>query len=162
VRLKDAVTHELQPHGAIEGMLVDGIIGDLWRLKRLERAEAAHWKEQIRSQAIRRRRARETKALRDQGFSGPLSFLAQPRIDALHEAKKVAPKGNDLEVQLARSVSDLERLQISLIVDRLRQRMMRRMCQSRTALILIQNNRSNRIDSHGSSAVGPNSSRRQE
>src|SRR6266446_616257 len=146
-KLRDAVVDELRPRGAIEQVLVDGILGDMWRPHRLERAEAAHWKERIESQAIRRRHATQARAVRAQGISGGLGFMT--RINApLDNAKRVRPIRADLDIQLARSVSDLEALQVSTMIDHLRKSMSRRICQSRLTLMLMlmQERRSNPHD----------------
>ncbi len=43
------LTSELSPQTAIENMLVDQIIGDMWRLKRLEKAERAYFEKMRQS-----------------------------------------------------------------------------------------------------------------
>jgi hypothetical protein len=51
--LSERVLTETTPKTAIECMLVDQIIGDMWRLKRVEQAERAYF-EQIRKAALSR------------------------------------------------------------------------------------------------------------
>ena len=51
--LVSRMMHETAPRAAIERMLVDQIIGDMWRLQRLERAELAYF-EQLRKSTMMR------------------------------------------------------------------------------------------------------------
>jgi len=142
LKLRNAVFDELQPEGAIEHVLVDTIGADLWRLMRLEHAEAAHWKEKINAQALRRHHARVAHAIRSQGNTGVMGIIAQARINVLKEtSEEITPTRNDVELELARSVSDLEALQISTLVDRLRQSIVRRICQTRMTVTLVQQRR---------------------
>ncbi len=52
-QLSARVFAEAKPKTAIECMLVDQIVGDMWRLKRVEQAERAYF-EQIRASALAR------------------------------------------------------------------------------------------------------------
>jgi hypothetical protein len=142
LKLRNSIFDELQPQGAIEHVLVDTIGADLWRLLRLEHAEAAHWKEKINAQAQRRHRTRQADVIRAQGNSGVMGIIAQARINALRETHEEIPVAReDVELELARSVSNLEALQISTMVDRLRQTIVRRICQSRMTITLMQQRR---------------------
>jgi len=50
-RLAARLFAELMPRTVVEAMLVDQMVGDLWRLRRVERAERAYF-EQIRATAV--------------------------------------------------------------------------------------------------------------
>ncbi len=144
LELADAFVKDLKPSGAMEASLVDQIVADQWRLRRLERAEHAQMTQEIESQAMHRHYEPKAKAIRDAGPLLDQGFIynTEARVQMMFEgAKKVAPKNEDLDVVLARSVSNLPDIQLATLIDGRRQSFNRRIGQNLAALKSLQEDR---------------------
>jgi hypothetical protein len=127
-RLTERLYDELQPRGVIEEELVDHILSDMWRLRRLEYAENVRLRQATEVQAIRRHHAADFRKIRNQTFPRPLREDREQ--DLIDTAPQIEPIDEDLAVAMSRVVSDLKSIQALALLDRLRRSLTRTITQT--------------------------------
>jgi hypothetical protein len=130
--LSQSLIAELDPQSAVEQVIVDHIVSDIWRLRRLERAENSKISEEILARAKRRKYASEIEAMRDADEESSIEAFLKNAPDP---ACSVQDVDQVLGIALSRGISNMAD------IDRIRTGMMRRIVQSRVTLGLIQEQR---------------------
>ena len=142
---------ELQPQGPVEEALVQQIAAGIWRLRRFDDAEHAQLKQAIELQAMRRLYADAIQKIKDERINEGLVEMATERM--FRQLPKAESQAEDLAAALAHSVSNMPRVQISTVVERLRQSTNKSILQNFFALERMQERRAAQIEVVGEAAI---------
>jgi hypothetical protein len=142
--LAQQIYDEFQPQGPVEEALAQQIVADIWRLRRLDAAEHAQLEQAIESQAMHRQYARAIQKIRDDRIAKPLVQMDTERL--FREVPKAESRAEDLAGALADSVSNMPRVQVSTVVERLRRSINKGILQNQLALERMQERRRTLIE----------------
>lgn len=128
-RLSDRVFTEVRPRTAVETMLADQIVGNIWRLDRIERAERAYF-EQVRAAALARalrslsaeelKRAPEIVGVTDQPLpEGAQSLTLRQKLEGATNLDGLMLDGM-VSPDASFAYSSIEQIRRSLVCDTLR------------------------------------------
>ena len=130
--LAESIFVDVNPVGPIEEALAEEIVTDMWQLRRLELGEVAQLKKKVLSQAYDRITGRALDGSEELRISRALNFEPRHKIEATEE---------DLDCVLAQTAGDPQQVKISIMVDRRRQTIARRIDQTFAYLQKLQRQR---------------------
>ena len=128
-KIRAAVFSELRPQGVIERMLADQIAADIWRLRRIDKAERAYLEDRVIVQAYLREETDEMRSRRLGFGDGPEIVYFEPNeLDyklSRDWRAEVKPHAKDVSAVFARTVLTENDRETSAVIEARRRGLLR-------------------------------------